>query len=156
MIAECPRASFLSHFNLSTKDNNPQLYHDRNAGLWRKWRWSICTSAKSLQSCLTFCDPMNCSLPGSSVHGIFQAKVPEWVAMPTSRGSSQPRDWFHISYVSCIERWVLYHLPHLGSQYVQDSSAKKCYHLSLRGSQYTGLGKESQSLFLFLPLTPGI
>ena len=44
------------------------------------------------QSCLTLCDPMDCSLPGSSVHGILQAKILEWVAIPFSRGSSQPRD----------------------------------------------------------------
>ena len=48
--------------------------------------------AKSLQSCLTLCDPMDYSLPGSSVHGILQARVLEWVVMPSSRGSSQPRD----------------------------------------------------------------
>ena len=45
------------------------------------------------QSCLTLCDPMDYSLPGSSVHGILQARILEWVAMPFSRGSSQPKDW---------------------------------------------------------------
>ena len=44
------------------------------------------------QSCLTFCDPMNCSLPGSSVRGILQARILEWVAIPFSRECSQPRD----------------------------------------------------------------
>ena len=48
--------------------------------------------AKSLQSCLTLCDPMDYSLTGCSVHGILQARILEWVAMPSSRGSSQPRD----------------------------------------------------------------
>ena len=48
--------------------------------------------AQSLQSCLTLCDPMDCSLPGSSVHGILQARTLEWVAIPFSRASSQPRD----------------------------------------------------------------
>ena len=43
------------------------------------------------QSCLTLCDPMNCSLPGSSVHGIPQTRILEWAAIPFSRGSSQPR-----------------------------------------------------------------
>jgi len=43
------------------------------------------------QSCLTLCDPVDCSLPGSSVHGIFQAIVLEWIAISFSRGSSQPR-----------------------------------------------------------------
>ena len=46
--------------------------------------------AKSLWSCPTLCDPMDCSLPGSSVHGILQARILECVAMPFSRGSSQP------------------------------------------------------------------
>ena len=44
--------------------------------------------AKSLQSCLTLCDPMNCSLPGSSVHRILRARILEWVPIPLSRGSS--------------------------------------------------------------------
>ena len=39
------------------------------------------------QLCLTLCNPMDCSLPGSSVHGLFQARIPEWVAMSSSRGS---------------------------------------------------------------------
>ena len=44
--------------------------------------------AKSLQSCLAFCDPLDCSLPGSSVHGILQTRILEWVPVPSSRGSS--------------------------------------------------------------------
>ena len=71
--------------------------------------------AKLLQSYLTLCNPMDCSPPRSSVHRIFQARVLVWVAMPSSRGSSRPRDRTHVSYVSCIGRWVLYHLCHLGS-----------------------------------------
>ena len=51
-----------------------------------------CMHAESLQSCLTLCSPMDCSPPGSSVHGILQARVLEWVVMPSSGGSSQPRD----------------------------------------------------------------
>ena len=58
-------------------------------------KWSEVT-----QSYLTLCDPMDCSLPGSSVHGIFQARVLEWVAIAFSRGSSQLRDW---PCVSCTE-----------------------------------------------------
>ena len=46
--------------------------------------------AKSLQLCLTLCDPMDCSPSGSSVHGILQARIPEWVARPFSRESSYP------------------------------------------------------------------
>ena len=53
---------------------------------------------KLLQSCATLCDPMDCNPLGSSVHGILQARILEWVAMPSS-GSSWPRDWTHISYI---------------------------------------------------------
>ena len=60
------------------------------------------TPTKSVRLCLTLCDPMDCSLPGSSVHGVFQARVLEWVAMPSSRGSSQPRGQTHISLCLCI------------------------------------------------------
>ena len=69
----------------------------------------VCVSAKSLQSRPTPCIPTDCSLTGSSVHGILQARILEWVAMPSSRGSSWPRDRTWISWVSCIGRWVLYH-----------------------------------------------
>ena len=48
--------------------------------------------AKSLQLCPALCDPMDCTPPGSSVHGIPQARIPEWVAMPSSRGSARRRD----------------------------------------------------------------
>ena len=51
----------------------------------------------------------NCSVPGSSVHRILQARILEWVATLHSRGSSWPRDWTSISFVSCIGRQVLYH-----------------------------------------------
>ena len=47
-------------------------------------------------------DPLKRSLPGSSVHRILQTRVLEWLAIPFSRGSSQPRDWTHVSYISCI------------------------------------------------------
>ena len=49
------------------------------------------------------------SLPDFSVNGILQARILEWVAMASYRVSSQPRDWTHVSYISCIGRWVLYH-----------------------------------------------
>ena len=58
---------------------------------------------------------MNSNPPGSSVHWILQARILEWIAMPSSGGSSQPRDRTFISYVSCLGRWVLYHYHHLVS-----------------------------------------
>ena len=56
-----------------------------------------CVCAQSLQSCLTLWDPTDCSPPGSSVHGILQARELEWVAMPSSRGSAPSRDRIGIS-----------------------------------------------------------
>ena len=52
------------------------------------------------QSCLTICDPVDCSLPGSSVHGILQARILKWIVIPFSRGSSQPRDRTQISCIA--------------------------------------------------------
>ena len=69
----------------------------------------ICFSVKSLQSCLTLCNNIDCSLPGSAVHGILQARRLKRVAMPSSRGFSWPRDQTHVSYVSCVGRQILYH-----------------------------------------------
>ena len=64
--------------------------------LWVSSQWStvLCLVA---QLCLTVCDPMDCSPPGSSVHGTLQAGILEWVAIPSSRGSSQPRDQSQVS-----------------------------------------------------------
>ena len=64
------------------------IYLPTDAIKGRKLAW---VQAKSLQSCLTLCDPVDCSPPGSSVHGTLQARILEWAAMPSSRGSSRPR-----------------------------------------------------------------
>ena len=57
-----------------------------------QWWWFSC-------QVISLCDPMDCSPPGSSIHGILKARILEWVAMSCCRGSSQPRDW---TQVSCI------------------------------------------------------
>ena len=69
----------------------------------------LCICAKLLQSCLTLWDPMGHSSPGSSVHGILEARTLEWVAMPSSRGSSWLTGWTLSSYVSCTGRQAVYH-----------------------------------------------
>ena len=65
------------------------------------------------QSCPTLCDPMDCSPPGSSVHGIFQARVLEWIAISFSSGSSQPRDWTRVSRTvgRCFTIWATKEAP---------------------------------------------
>ena len=77
------------------------------SGSWRSFLYSqfFC---KSIQSCPTLCDPMGHSPTVSSVHRILQTRILEWVAMSSSRGSSQPRDGTCICYVSCSGRQVLY------------------------------------------------
>ena len=85
-----------------------------------------CLYTKSLQSCLTFCDPMDYSRPGSSVHGIVQARTLEWVAVPSSRGSSGPRDQTCTSDISCIGKQVLCHRCHLGSPPTSISQSQLC------------------------------
>ena len=76
---------------------------------WMRVLVPMCVRAKSLQACLTLCDPMDCSLASSSAHEILQARILEWVTMPSSWGSFQPRDQICVSYASCIGRWILYH-----------------------------------------------
>ena len=75
--------------------------------------WPACRflkrQVKSLQSCPILCIPMDCSPPGSSVHGILQARILEWVAIPFSRGFSQPRNQ---TWVSCVASKFLYPMSH--------------------------------------------
>ena len=66
-----------------------------------KVHWICVVLCSVAQSCLTLCDPVDCSPPGSSVRGVLPARILEWVAMISSRGSSQPRDWTCITCVSC-------------------------------------------------------
>ena len=60
---------------------------------WTELKWDIQWTSEVAQLYLTLCDPTDCSLPGCFVHGIFQARVLEWVAISFSRGPSQPKDW---------------------------------------------------------------
>ena len=77
-------------------------------------KWSACTRAKLLQLCPTLCDPMDRSPPGSSVQGILQARILEWVATPFSRGSSQPREPAFLM-PSALAGGFIYQHCHLGS-----------------------------------------
>ena len=63
------------------------------------------------------CDPMDYSPPGSSIHGTFQARVPEWVAISFSRGSSRPREQMQ---VSCLAKHTLHYVSHQGSPKCED------------------------------------
>ena len=71
--------------------------------------YKLCVYMLSCCCVWLFCNPMDCSPPGSSFHEISQARTLEWVAMPSSRGSSQPRDQTPVFCVSCIHRQILYY-----------------------------------------------
>ena len=109
--------------------------------------------AKSLKSCLTLCDPMNCSPPGSSVYEILQERIPEWVAMPFSRGSSWPRDQTHVSYVSCTGRQVLYHQHH--SQ-IPDVRARKISRMQMTTLPETAVVKSKKNWYAHMQQLPNI
>ena len=76
-----------------------------------------CVHAKSLQLCPVLCNPMECNPPGFSIYGILQARILEWVAVPSSRGFSPSRNQSWASSVSCIGSWVLDHWCSLRSPY---------------------------------------
>ena len=104
---------------------------------------------------------MNCSPPGSLVHEILQARVLERVVMPSCRGSSWPRDWTFISYVSCIGRQVLYHQRPLSIVYMapQIGRCPTIASLSFGATRMFEMRKKPPPVsspfiyFLFLPLS---
>ena len=84
------------------------------------------------QSCLTLCDPMDCSPPVSSVHRILLARILKWFALSSSRGGSRPRDQTHVSCISCIGKWVLSHLAtQEGSSLLVSSRINLSFQLSI-------------------------
>ena len=94
--------SYSNHFSISTIAHTVIMSHDTC--------WLVSFSVLVAQSCLTLFDPMDCSPPYSSVHGILQARILEWVAIPFSRGSSWPSNRTQVC-LCC--RQILYHLSHL-------------------------------------------
>ena len=108
----CPAST---HVRVSVLPPGEAGAQDRLPRGWRAWRTNpvVCTAMCFVaQSCLTLCDAVDCSPPGSSVRGILLARTLERVAMPSSRGSSPPRDRTR---VCCTGRWILYQLSHQGS-----------------------------------------
>ena len=79
------------------RGNSPWCFFQRFLHSWDLLLNHFESESEVAQSCLTLCDPVDCSPPGSSVHGILQARILKWVAISSSRGSSQPRDRTHVS-----------------------------------------------------------
>ena len=80
MVFSCAGVSFISQLHAYPSTRLPFLFT------------TVKVKMLVTQSCPTLCDSLDCTLPGSSVHGILQARILEWLAMPSSRGSSQPRN----------------------------------------------------------------
>ena len=96
-------------FYCRLSDPSPSHLEPRDLTAWPCEKES---ESEVTQSCLTLCHPMDCSPPGSSVHGILQGRTLEWVAISFSRKSSWPRDRTQV----CLHcRWILYLLSHQGS-----------------------------------------
>ena len=106
-----PTKSLVFYTRINETSNDDQLgWNFHCECLWkasgRGWR-----EVKVTQSFPALFNPMDCSPPGPSVHGLLQARILEWVAMPCSGKSSQPRDWTQVSLI-----WqILHHLSHWGN-----------------------------------------
>ena len=88
-------------FHLSSLTWTADPHHRLNYTYWGKPQASQSQHEVLLaQSCLTLCDPMDCSPTGSSDHGIFQTRILQWVAISFSRGYSQPKDWTWVSFTA--------------------------------------------------------
>ena len=107
------------------------------------------------QSCPTLCDPMDCSLPGSSIYGIFQARVVEWGANSFSRRSSQPRDWTLVSHI--VSSWGCNwpsHQPHIWQERNCPRAHKDKTKIQKSGTVVTlCLSEDTQSCFSAFPGT---
>ena len=95
------------------------------------------------QSCPILCDRIDYSPPDFSVHGIILARILEWVAISSSRESSRPKDWLHVSYSSCIGRSILYLWATWEAQVTGHGRAKDWTEVTLEQS-YRGYGRVPQ------------
>ena len=100
----CMITTILTFWKKQNHENRKKSSVCQRLVMWRnsystKDFWTELNWTDVAHSCLTLCSPVDCSPPGSSVHGILQARILEWVAISFSRGSSQPRDRTQVSHI---------------------------------------------------------
>ena len=103
---QCAKCFLVGNENDLKKKKKQNTKNSSWVLFFKKWKVKVLVT----QSCGTLCDPMDSSPPGSSVHGILQGRILEWVASPFSRGSSWPKDQTLVFYIARR----LYHLSHQG------------------------------------------
>ena len=107
-----------------------------------KWHKLTAEKVKVIQSCPTLHNHTDSNTPGSSVHGILQARTLEWVAISFSRQPSHPRDWTCV-YLHC--RWILYHLSHQGTKLIVCNRLSTFFKENVLGTGiYNGLFPSAQ------------
>ena len=109
---------FLENYNCILRVRGPFIFllqvilpESRNSWdeFFLSFKWILLRVHTVLRCAWLLATPTDCSPPGSSVHGIFQARILVWVAISSSRRSSWPRDWNYVFYISCIGRQFLYY-----------------------------------------------
>ena len=123
-----------------------------------KFTLNVCVHQS--QSCPILCNPLDCNWPGSFVHGIFQAKLLEWVSIASSRGSSPPGNRFYISCVSCIAGrfftcWAIREALILNMKNKFLIGGKQLVTVKIK-RRWLGVGAEGQLQCKILSLTPGL
>ena len=115
-------------------------------------RLTVAKESEVTQLCPTLCDPMDCSLSGSSIHGIFQARVLEWIAISFSGGSSQPRNRTRVSHIAgrCFTIWATREVSTVAKAVVNIRTEKSSLLLGygIRSSTVFSLGWGRVTLFI--------
>ena len=114
-----------------------------------------------IQSCPTLCDPMGCSPPGSSIHGLLQARILEWVAISFSRGSSQPRDWICKLWIIRIVKYAhngvnISFLYRFMTKYHRMDTSSQTDELSRERDKGVGSFRELASFYFFTSVLPSV
>ena len=152
ILGKLPNLFRLQFAYLCQEDDSNMIIYDDWVDMGNKWvntykRFYRVTDSKKMlfraQSYLALCNPTDCSPPSSSVHGILQARIPEWVAISFSRASSWPRGQNCATYISCVGKQILHHcvtwreVKHKCTKEELDHERNRCTILKITIKYYT-------------------